>query len=513
MALPEPNSAWPPPAWADAYATYAENEAWYLGDVDKLTKVYNRQQSVRPSYRVNGQVREGGLVGAVSSFFWGRPVPTNQARTRLHVPAAADLATLSSDLMFSEPPEVSIPGENADKKAQSRLDIIANSDEAHATFNEMGELKAALGATVIGPEWNLEHSDHVRLTHHGVDVVVPEFAGRYLVAATLWTEYVDDSKYYRHLERHEKGRIEHALYVGSAEKLGNRVPLQERPETTYLAGLVNADSSILTGIDRLTLSYNLNMPTMAWRKRGVLANAGRSDFAQLHSLFDALDETWSSWMRDLKQGAGKVLVPDSVLQTGVMGSGAAYDVGQEFFTGVNAPGTPDGLTFDKVQFNIRVEEHERTAYAIYREILRKAGYSPSAWGDYGTGGQITATEIDDRSKGSERTRDKKALYDKAAISQQASVALELDGKLFPGKGGGRFDDLTVTFPEVSQEDPEKRARTLQLFDAARSISTEARVRARMQGENIAESEILAEIQRVKDEQGAPAPDPTTFTGE
>jgi A118 family predicted phage portal protein len=517
MALPEPNSAWPPPAWADAYATYAENEAWYLGDVDKLTKVYNRQQSTRPWYRVGGQVREGGLVGAMSRFFWGRPVPAGQSRTRLHVPAAADLATLSSDLMFSEPPEVMLPSTDNEqaglKNAQQRLDVIANSDEAHAMYNEMGELKAALGATVIVPEWNTTYSDHVRLAHYGVDVVVPEFEGRYLTAATMWTEFVDGSKYYRHLERHEIGRIEHALYLGSADKIGNRVPLQERPETAHLAALVNAESSILTGIDRLTVSYNLNMPTMAWRKRGVLANAGRSDFAQLHPLFDALDETWSSWMRDLKQGAGKVLVPESALQAGPMGSGAVFDSSQEFFTGLNAPGALDSLSFDKVQFEIRVEEHERTAYAIYREILRKAGYSPSAWGDYGTGGQITATEIDDRSKGSERTRDKKALYDKAALSQQASVALELDGKLFPGKGGGRFDGITVRFPEVSQEDPEKRARTLQLFDAARSISTEMRVRARVQGENLTEAQILEEVDRVKQEQGTPAPDPALFTGD
>lgn len=474
MALPEPNTAWPPPTWAPAYAAYAENEAWYLGDVEKLTKVYNRAQSQRPSYRVNGQERSGGFMGAMSRFFWGRPVPANQSRTRLHIPAAADLATLSSDLMFSEPPEVAIA--KIPEKSQSRLDLIANSDEAHAMYNEMGELKAALGATVITSEWDLELSDHVWLSSYGVDVVIPEFRRKKLVAATMWTEYIDGSVYYRHLERHEIGRIEHALYKGSQDKIGMRVPLQERPETAYLAKIVNAESSILTGIDRLTVSYNLNMPTMAWRKHGELAAAGRSDFAQLHPLFDALDETWSSWMRDLKQGGGKLLLPEAAITSGPLGTGGFFDSGQEAFVGLNAPGDPNKLVFDKVQFEIRVEQHERTAYAIYREILRKAGYSPSAWGDYGKDGAITATEVDDRSQGSERTRDKKALYDKRAIGEQASVALELDGLLFPGKGGGRFEaPTTVTFPQVSQEDPEKVARTIQLLDAAAAISTEMKV--------------------------------------
>ncbi|SFN66375.1 phage portal protein [Mycetocola miduiensis] len=509
MALPEPNSAWPPPAWAAAYATYAENEAWYLGDVDKLTKVYQRNGATRP-VEVRGQ-RNGGVVGAVSRFFWGRPVPAGQNRTRLHIPAPADLATLSSDLMFSEPPEVRIEGLTA--LQQARLDLIANSDGAHATFNEMGELKAALGATVIASEWDQDVADHVWLESYGVDVVIPEFRKKRLLAATMWTEYVDGNRYFRHLERHERGMIEHALYEGTADKIGRRVPLQDRPETEHIALIVDADSRILTGLDRLTVSYNKNMPTMAWRKKGELAAAGRSDFAQLHPLFDALDETWSSWMRDLKQGAGKVLVPQGAATAGGPGTGASFDTGQEFFVELNAPGEIGKVSFDKIQFDIRVEQHERTAYAIYREILRKAGYSPSAWGDYGANGAITATEIDDRSQGSERTRDKKALFDKQAIGEQASVALELDGLLFPGKGGGRHDKpITVEFPEVSQEDPEKRARTLQMLDAARSISTEARVRYRLEGENLTEPEILAEIERVQKEQGEAAPDPTTFTG-
>jgi A118 family predicted phage portal protein len=401
---------------------------------------------------------------------------------------------------------VAIAGLN--DKQTARLDLIANSDEAHAMYNEMGELKAALGATVITSEWDTELSDHVWLASYGVDVVIPEFRRKKLVAATMWTEYIDGTVYYRHLERHEIGRIEHALYKGTADKIGMRVPLNERPETEYLATLVNAESSILTGIDRLTVSYNLNMPTMAWRKHGELAAAGRSDFAQLHPLFDALDETWSSWMRDLKQGAGKILVPDSALQTGPIGSGGFFDTQQEMFAGLNAPGDPNKMAFEKVQFEIRVEQHERTAYAIYREILRKAGYSPSAWGDYGKGGAVTATEIDDRSKGSERTRDKKALYDKRAIGEQATVAMELDGILFPGKGGGRFEEPTlVTFPQVSQEDPEKVARTVQLLDAARAISTEMKVkRANPDWE---EDAIKDEVRKILAEG---VPDPGTFDG-
>jgi A118 family predicted phage portal protein len=481
VPLPAENTAWPPPPWDFAYKAYDENEAWYLGDVDRLEKLYRLAERERPSHVVNGRPMRGGVAGLASRFFWGRPVPYGQSRTRIHVPAPADLATLSSDLIFSEPPKIRLGEDGAgDKKAAARLDLIANSDEAHATFNTMGELKAALGATAITSVWDTEVSDHVWLEVSAADVIIPEFRRGKLVACTMWTQWVDGQTYWRHLERHEVGAITHALYRGSQNNLGKRVALQARPETEYLANVVDGDGRILTGIDRLTCSYNLNMPTRAWRKRGDLAYTGRSDFAGLHGLFDALDEAFSSWMRDLKLAGGKIVVPEAALQSFGPGSGQAFDLSQEVFLGLNMPGDPNKPgAFDKIQFEIRVQEHQSTVLAIYREILRASGYSQSAWGDYAAGspnqGAQTATEVQDRDKASERTRDKKILYDKQALARQSSVALELDGLLFPGKGGGRFDEPDVMFADAAQQDPEKRARVVQMLDAARAASTKRRV--------------------------------------
>lgn len=512
MPLPLPNTAWPPAPWDTAYRAYAENEAWYLGDTAALEAIYRREEQGRADYTRRGQPMRGGLVGAAARMFWGRAVPADENRTRLHIPAPADLATLSSDLIFAEPPEVTLSGEKATTPAtaQERLDLIANSDEAHSTYNTMGELKAALGATAIVSTWDLDVADHVWLEVSAADVIIPEFRKGRLIACTMWTEYRDGSKFWRHLERHEVGAIEHALYKGTETNIGQRINLAERPETAHLAAIVDGDSRILTGIDRLTVSYNPNMPTRAWRKWGELAHTGRSDYAGLHPLFDALDETWSSWMRDLKQGAGKILAPEAALDFGGRGKGGTLDLGREVFVGLNTPGDPTNMALDQVQFEIRVEEHERTSYALYREILRAAGYSQSAWGDYGEGSGQTATEIEDRDKASERTRDKKILYDKRAIGQQSSVALELDGILFPGKGGGRFDLPVVTFPDVSQEDPEKLARTLSLLDAASAISTEQKVRRA--NPDWDDAQVTEEVAKIRADHGT-APDPATFTGD
>ena len=509
MPIPAPGTAWPPAEWAEAYAVYRENNAWLTGDTDELAAIYQRATADRATHTRRGKPMRGGLVGAASRMFWGQPVPAGENRSRLHVPAAADLATLASDLVFAEPPKVHA-GEDTDSKIQARLDMIANSDESTATFQQMGELKSAFGSAVLVSRWDLAVADHVWLEAAAADVVIPEFRSGRMIAVTLWTEYRDSTAgtVWRHLEHHAPGYIEHALYQGTDDNLGRRVPLQERPETAPLAEVVNADSVILTGIDRLTASWNPNMQSMAWRKKGDLAYAGRSDFAQLPPLFDLLDETWSSWMRDLRQGAGKVLVPEAAIEFGGVGQGGTFDTGREYFQGLNLPGDPDKLAFDKVQFDIRVEEHERTARGIMREILRKAGFSQSAWGDDSANAQMTATEIHDRRTMSERTRDKKILRDRQAIARQASVALELDGLLFPGKGGGRLDVApTVEFVDISQEDPTALAQTLSLLDAAGAISTEQKVRRA--NPEWTEAQVLDEVAAIRAER---APDPATFTG-
>lgn len=114
-------------------------------------------------------------------------------------------------------------------------------------------------------------------------------------------------------------------------------------------------------------------------------------------------------------------------------------------------------------------------YAIYREILRAAGYSQSAWGDYATGHEQTAAEVISKDKASERTRDKKILYDKVALANISAAALELDAQQY-GTKVQVAEAPTVTFPEISQFDPEKLARTIQLLDGARAASTLTKVK-------------------------------------
>lgn len=520
MPMPSENTPWPPKSWADAYAQYNVNNAWYLGDVDELERIYAMNASEQPDYMRNGSPRKGGLVGVASRMFWGRPVEPGQSRSKLHIPAPADLATLASDLQYSDPPEVQLQVEQGsgqiNTKAQDRLDVIMNSEQSHAMYNAMGELKAALGAVVIVPRWDTSLEDHVWLDYVGADCAIPVFRQGRLAEVTLWTEYIEGHVYYRHLEHHAPGYIEHALFKGNQQSLGRRVPLEEREETQVYASIVGEDSQYKTGIETLTAGYLPNLPTMAWRRKGVLRHAGRSDFAQQLPLFDALDDAFSSWMRDLKLGAGRMVVPQEYLHNLGPGAGAAFDVYQEVFTPINMPGKVNEVTMEAHQFEIRFEAHERTVKGIYNEILRKAGYSPASWGDTGSSiSGVTATEIQQRTEQSERTRQKKNLYDKQVLSKMAAVALELDGLLFPGNGGGKLElTPTVVFPELSRVDPKTEADTVAILKTAGFISTwQGVARANPEWD---EDMIAEEVQKIEADASrraalAPAiPDPTTL---
>ena len=504
MPMPAENTPWPPKAWQPAYAQYAENDAWLTGDTKALERMYVGSRGA--THQRAGVPYSGGLVGAASRLFWGRPAPSNEQRTRLHVPIPADLATLASDLQYSDPPVTSLAEEVKNKAAAARMDEVLNGDDHHAMLNSMGEIKSALGASVIVPRWDTELEDHVWLDYAAADCVIPTFRHGRLVEVTLWSEWLDGQTYWRHLEHHMVGAIEHALFQGTATSLGQRVDFSAREETKYLIGKVDENSRMLTGIDRLTAAYLPNAPALAWRKKGPLKDAGRSDFNQLLPLFDNADEAWSSWMRDLKLGMARLFVPEAYLRSNGPGAGASFDTFREMLVGLNVPGAIDGLTIEAQQFAIRVEEHKKTMDEITGQILQKAGYSPSAWGlgDVSSS-QATATEIQHRERRTETTRTKKNLYDRKVLSRMGSVALELDGILFPGKGGGRYD-LNVVFPPISRVDPKVEAETIGLLKVAEAISTETAVRrANPDADDTWIGEEVARIQRVKDAQLPPDP--------
>jgi A118 family predicted phage portal protein len=484
MPLPENGAPWPPPAFAAEYRDMRRDDAWYSGDRRRLAEAYAREPR-----RADGRRR-----------LWGRRPPEPGRRDELHIPLPADIAHASAALLFSEPPTFTVE----DPGAQARLDELADAGGVANTLLESAEIAAALGGVFLRVTWDAELVPRPLLTSVHPDAAAPEFRFGILTAVTFWRELSSDSAtVWRHLERHEPGAILHGLYQGDRDRLGVRVPVADHPDVAELAGSLGDGDTIATGIDQLTAAYVPNMRPNRKRRGSPL---GRSDYqGGAHDLFDALDTTWSSWLRDIRLARARLIVPAGYLTDNGPGRGATWDDDREVWQALNIPPTEAGASgITLSQFAIRVEEHRATAEAITRQAVESAGYSAATFGLGSEGGPaVTATEVTARERRSMITRDVKARYWSPALADMLQVMLRLDRVL----GFSRVveERPRIQFGDAVSEDPRATAETLSLLAQAQAASIETRVR--ILHPEWDDPAVAEEVERIQVETGATVPDP------
>ena len=146
MTMPAANTPWPPEKWAPVTRMVGDASLWWEGDTKQLDSHYGGMNMVyRPSQFA------GGVVGAVSRFFWGQPTPKGQSNRKMHLPIAADIAATSASLLFDTPPTFTVD----DEQAQANLDGMLNDDRFPADLLVMAESCAALGGVYGRIMWDL----------------------------------------------------------------------------------------------------------------------------------------------------------------------------------------------------------------------------------------------------------------------------------------------------------------------------------------------------------------------
>ncbi|MFI7532591.1 hypothetical protein [Streptosporangium sp. NPDC049376] len=496
MPLPA-GGTWPPQHLNPIYQHYGVLDAWYRGDDDALAILYGAHGD-RPANRPS--TYRGGIVGTMARWFWGQPTPQGERRTKLHVPVASDIATMSSDLLFSEPPSLTVET----VATQERIEELVE-DGLQATLLEGAEVGAALGGYYLRAVWDTQVAEQPWLAVVHADAAVPEWRWGKLAAVTFWRVVEqDDQTCLIHLERHEPGYILHGLYRGRPGNLGDQVPLTDHPETAGLQPVVQ------TRIDRLTAVYVPNMrPNRTWRNYPAGANLGRSDFdGPVLGLMDALDETYTSWMRDVRLAKARLIVPSSYLQSNGPGRGASFDLDRELYEGLTILGEGDRMEISATQFGIRTVEHRDTAAELLAAILRATGYSAQSFGLSGDVA-VTATEVSAKERRSLTTRGRKAVYSGPPLADAIEMLLLLETEVFGSTIPA--ERPTVVFGDSVSPDLAQLATTAELMRRAEAASDETLVR--MLHPDWDETEVQAEVERIADARPAPIADPFALPGE
>lgn len=475
MSLPRPGSEWPPKPWDKVWEQIDTWDAWWSGDTQRLQSIYlGRNQDPLPDRP--GQ-RRGGVVGYVSRWFWGRPPAVG--RTRLHAPLAADIASASSDLLFGDPIRV--------ETGQEMLDDVVEQIDPMSVLGDAAEVAAALGSVWLRSVVDLSVSEVPIL-----DIVHPDAAyGKWAYGKLQSATIVNELKRYqgdvwRHFEHHEmvgegseaRAVVRHMLYKGSTYNVGTPVPLTEieslQNVAEQLTVLADGTQGVVTDSPVLTVSYVPNRtPHRMWRRNTQLRSLGRADIAGIEPMLDALDETWSSLLREIRLAKARATIPETWTRAWDAGGGQTFDEDAEYYKSVRLQPGEDATLANSIsvhQPDIRVQQHVDAIQAIMADSIRSSGLSPATLGvvDHA---DPTATEVRTRDRASLRTRDAKSRLWVPALEQSMVSLLSLSQQ-------SAVDPtlVSVTLAPPPAEPLQVRAQTAEILHRAVAASVEERVR-------------------------------------
>lgn len=409
--------------------------------------------------------------------FWRR----SRCNCRIHVPIASDIAATSADLLFSMPPKfAAFRGKDELKNGpeQERVDDILSLNNLHNKLNEAAETAAALGDVYLKLRWNAKRLDHPLIEIVQPDAAWAEYFLGELMCVHFFTPVVIDKKsgdYTRIYERYVKGKIEMAVYHGKENELGTEGTEAELRDYGFEGATITAP------VDELLAVHIANMrPNRMWRA----SMRGRSDLDGLRDMCDALDESYSSWVRDIRLGKAKTIVPVEYLrrQPEEMLEGIAKSASWEFDPDIETYVAMD-IDVEKAGSNaitthqpaIRATDHANTCTELVRNILSHAGYSPQTFGMNISGSSDSGKALEIREHKSFVTRNKKRTYWQAALESIMTALVRLDAALYSGSGSARDTEIHVTFPESSGVDQQTVATTVELLERAKSASLDTRI--------------------------------------
>lgn len=476
--------------------------------LDALTaeEAWGRLQAHNEAYyRMYAAVYSGDPVSmrrtARPKSFWRRP-----GKQKIHVPIAADIAATSSDLLFGEEMQISAHDEKEEPldECQLRLEQITQKNSFHALLCEAAESCSVLGDVYFKAFWDKENRSCPMIRVIQGDSAWPEYRLGYLHAIHIFTSLktetgsMNKTVSYRTHELYEHGRITTKLFRGSEEDLGQECSAADLKQFGLSPVTEVPDDAMLA----------IHIPNIRPNRMFRGSYMGRSDFDNQRDLMDALDEAYSSWVRDIRLGKARLIVPAEYLRRSpdeLFGDGTRsiptfdFDEDVETLTALDTTASNGGVGILPTQPAIRAVEHGQTCTDLIEKIVSGAGYAPQTFGINIEGMAESGTALRIREKKSYSTTAKKQAYWQDALEEFLTSIIHLDAKLYPGRGSTEKAHIHVRFSDVIAGDLPNIAESMQLLTSAIAASTETKVR--MLHPDWTSDQISAEVKTIREEYG------------
>ena len=398
-------------------------------------------------------------------------------------------------------------------RVEKRLDYILEQNGFWSLLLQAAELASAEGAVVFRLIWDRRISDCPIIDVVQAQQCIPEFRWGRLAKMWLWREVRTEEQgtQYRVVECHEPGRITTGLYRGSIQSMGEQLPLDaikriqngaprkgdllEAAPLTDLADTAHLEPVIETGLPGLACWYICNRrPHPKWPYLYI----GRSDYHAQESMFDSIDETWSSWMRDIRLGLSRIIAPESFFEHEEQTNRRVFNTMRESYLGLDAlqqPGSGINDNITVAQFKIRADEHEKTLMNLLKHCYSTVGYSPHTFGIHDEGRAESGAALDIRERKSWTTNANKAQYWPAALAQMLYYALIVDRK----HCGGPVEPMmpSVEMQDSMQSDFTQVSNVVETISRAGAASAEVKVR--WLHPDWSDAQVLQEVDRIRAE--------------
>ncbi len=453
---------------------------WYSGVPERIANYYDEFLN---TFSPRG--------GAQNVKFWGNQ-NSEQNNDFVHLPIAGDVAAVSANLLFSEPPEI--------ETTQTRLEEALEENKFGQRIVHAAEISAAAGGVYLKVDTDQSQSEYPIVSIRYPDSAIPEFMPNGdLKAIKFHRVFVEEDKMYRLYEERkiDNGlKVEFVLRRVKDGKDGKRVNLNETEETK------NLKPAYYPNYDRLGVVY---IPNMLPNKQFPKSHEGISDYASCISLMDSLDEAWTSWVNDVTLGQGRVFVDKEILT--MENEKFRFDPYQRVLMKVDmsSANMGDGTNkpIESVQFDIRADDHLKTCQSLTEQIISLSGYSPQSFGMDINGQAESGTALRIRERKSMLTKQKKSRYWMYGIQDFLTQMQEIDIRSNLS-GSYNVETPSVVLADSVVRDPREVSETIRNLSMAEAISTYAKVKRA--NEDWTEEQIEEEVKKIQQERGMPLPE-------